>query len=106
MIQVSSRPPGDPVCCEMVDATMKMPDPIIEPTTIIVPSNKPMARTKPCSLAALPDEIAWVLSAICRFLMIFPADIVFRRPPCGSRPPTLPNTDALVLPGRAREEYH
>ncbi len=33
---------------------MKMPDPIIEPTTIIVPSNKPMARTKPGSDFAPP----------------------------------------------------
>ena len=47
MIQVSSKPPAEPVWRVMSDATMKMPEPIIEPTTIMVPSKRPMARTKP-----------------------------------------------------------
>src|SRR6059058_1160662 len=64
--QVRRSPPAEPVWREISAATMKMPEPIIDPTTIIVPSNKPMARTKPCSLAALA-EIAWVLSAIRHF---------------------------------------
>src|SRR5712664_4046672 len=64
--QVSNKPPGDPVCCAMSQATMKMPDPIIEPTTIIVPSNKPMARTKPCSDFALVSARGCVVSAIRR----------------------------------------
>jgi hypothetical protein len=39
----------------MSAATMKIPEPIIDPTTIIVPSNNPIARTNPggdCDLAA------------------------------------------------------
>ena len=45
---------------------MKIPDPIIEPTTIIVPSNKPMARTKPGSDFALVSARGCVVSAIRR----------------------------------------
>src|SRR5580704_8287268 len=40
-IHVSSSPPADPVCRAMSAATMKIPDPIIEPTTIIVASYSP-----------------------------------------------------------------
>src|SRR6266446_1826392 len=58
--QVSNKPPGDPVCCAMSEATMKMPDPIIEP------SNKPMARTKPGSDFALVSARGCVVSAIRR----------------------------------------
>src|SRR5437899_12637962 len=65
-IQVNSSPPAEPVCREISAATMKMPDPIIEPTTIIVPSNKPMARTKPCSDFALVSARGCVVSAIRR----------------------------------------
>jgi hypothetical protein len=36
----------------MSAATMNMPEPIIDPTTIIVPSNSPMARTNPGSFIA------------------------------------------------------
>src|SRR5215472_12211609 len=63
-IHVISNPPGDPVSREISAATMKIPEPIIEPTTIIVPSNKPMARTKPRSLAALVDAMVCVVSLI------------------------------------------
>src|SRR5215469_16325775 len=57
-IQVRSKPQAEPVCCEMSEATMKMPDPIIEP------SNKPMARTNPCSPGAVDAAIACVVSLI------------------------------------------
>src|SRR5579885_402560 len=52
-IQVSSKPAGEPISRVISAATMKMPDPIIEPTTIIVPSKSPMARTKPASCFAV-----------------------------------------------------
>src|SRR6266481_4590548 len=63
-IQVSSSPPAEPVCRDISAATMKMPDPIIEPTTIIVPSNNPIARTKPGSDLALVSARGCVVSAI------------------------------------------
>src|SRR5262249_44832095 len=63
-IQVSSKPPAEPVWRAMSAATMKMPEPIMEPTTIIVPSNKPMAFTNSCSLLPACVEIALVASAI------------------------------------------
>src|SRR2546421_6761703 len=65
-IQVSRRPAGEPVCREISAATMKMPEPIIEPTTIIVPSNNPMARTKPGSDFALVSARGCVVSTIRR----------------------------------------
>ncbi len=47
MSQAASSPPVEPVRRAMSAETMKMPEPIIEPTTIIVESNKPSPRTKP-----------------------------------------------------------
>src|ERR1700719_3526984 len=64
MIQANSNPPGDPVCREISAATIKIPDPIIDPTTIIVPSNNPMARTNPPSLRAALDDVAGLISAL------------------------------------------
>src|SRR5262245_29014951 len=49
-------PAGEPVWRLISAATMKMPEPIIEPTTIMVPSKRPMARTKPCSEAGTACE--------------------------------------------------
>ncbi len=57
MSQAVSNPPADPVCLAISAATIKIPDPIIDPTTIIVPSNSPMARTNPPSLRATRDEV-------------------------------------------------
>src|SRR6202051_388274 len=64
MIHAKSSPPADPVCLEISAATMKMPDPIMDPTTIIVPSNNPMARTNPPSLRATLDAVAGLISAL------------------------------------------
>src|SRR5882724_1171753 len=63
-IHVSSNPPAEPVCRVMSAATIKMPEPIIEPTTIIVPSNKPMARTNPASLLMASSRTGIAVSAI------------------------------------------
>src|SRR5260370_8657264 len=53
----------------MSAATMKMPEPIIDPTTIIVPSKRPMARTKPAScFVATGSWTVCVVSAILGFL--------------------------------------
>src|SRR5579863_4692851 len=47
IIQAASSPPVDPASRAMSAETMKMPEPIIEPTTIVVESNKPSPRTNP-----------------------------------------------------------
>src|SRR5712692_3410773 len=49
MTQAMSRPPAVPVCRAMSAETMKMPEPIIEPTTIIVASSRPSPFTSPLS---------------------------------------------------------
>ena len=41
MSQTRSSQPGEPTVRAMSAVTMKMPEPIIEPTTIIVASNRP-----------------------------------------------------------------
>src|SRR4029077_3790779 len=64
MIHANNRPPEEPVCRVMSAATMKIPDPIIDPTTIIVPSNNPMERTNPPSLRAPLDAVACLISAL------------------------------------------
>src|SRR5262249_14355679 len=46
MIQTTSSHPGLPTCLEISAETIKMPDPIIAPATIIVESNRPSPRTK------------------------------------------------------------
>src|SRR5260370_28496265 len=67
--QVSSSPTAEPVCRVMSAATMKMPEPIIDPTTIIVPSKRPMARTKPVScFVATGSWMVCVVSAIFGYL--------------------------------------
>src|ERR1700688_1259427 len=57
MIHAKSNPPADPVCLEISAATIKIPEPIMDPTTIIVPSNNPMARTKPPSRRDTLDAV-------------------------------------------------
>src|ERR1019366_10122613 len=47
MTQAASSPPVEPVCRAMSADTMKMPEPIIDPATIMVESNRPRPRTKP-----------------------------------------------------------
>ena len=47
MTHAASKPPVDPALRAMSAETMKMPEPIIDPTTIVVESNKPKPRTKP-----------------------------------------------------------
>ena len=42
MSQTTSSQPADPVCRAMSAETMKMPEPIIAPATIMVESNRPM----------------------------------------------------------------
>src|SRR5947209_13560746 len=51
MTQAIKSAPLEPVCRAMSAETIKMPDPIIEPTTIIVESKRPSPRIKPDSLA-------------------------------------------------------
>src|SRR5579863_6077110 len=44
--QTKISQPALPVNCVMVELTMKIPDPIIDPATIIVPSSKPSVGLK------------------------------------------------------------
>src|ERR1700733_15087313 len=58
MIQASSRPPVDPESRAISAETMKMPEPIIEPTTMVVESNRPRPRTKPEDCASAGSAVA------------------------------------------------
>src|SRR5882724_5521179 len=66
MIQAANSPPADPVFRPMSAETMKIPDPIIDPTTIVVESNKLSARTKPA------DSVSPVIEAA---IGVFTSDI-------------------------------
>src|SRR5438874_170421 len=44
-IQTTSNHPGDPTWRAMIDETMKIPEPIIDPATSMVESNKPSPLT-------------------------------------------------------------
>ena len=46
MAQAASNHPGEPTIVIDLAETMKMPEPIIDPTTIIVASIRPRPRTK------------------------------------------------------------
>src|SRR5437867_2907738 len=52
MTQVRMRPPAEPTCRAMSAETMKMPDPIIDPATIIVESSSPSSRRNPVDLSS------------------------------------------------------
>src|ERR1700676_257914 len=54
----ASNPPVDPALRAMSAETMKMPEPIIDPTTIVVESNKPSPRTKPEESASAGSAVA------------------------------------------------
>src|SRR4028118_118565 len=61
MIQTTSSQPGEPTCRAMIEETIKMPEPIIDPATIIVESSKPRPRTNPvrvCSVGVTSSAIA------------------------------------------------
>src|SRR5437762_7940496 len=60
-----SNHPGDPTWRAMIDETMKIPEPIIEPATSIVESNNPSPLTSFCSatgasVTALAIGIPWI----------------------------------------------
>ena len=42
--QIASNHPAEPTCLTISALTIKIPEPIIEPTTNIVPSNNPNSR--------------------------------------------------------------
>src|SRR5437588_1703357 len=50
--QTTSNQPGAPTCRAMIDETIKIPEPIIDPATSMVESSKPSPRTNFCSVAA------------------------------------------------------
>jgi len=52
MTQVRMRPPADPTWRAMSAETMKMPDPIIDPATIIVESTRPSSLRNPVDLSS------------------------------------------------------
>src|ERR1700730_9327617 len=45
MTQSTNNHPGEPTCRPMIEETMKIPEPIIDPATSIVESSKPSPRT-------------------------------------------------------------
>ena len=47
MTQAARSPPVEPMWRAISAETMNMPEPIIDPTTIIVESNRPSPRTNP-----------------------------------------------------------
>src|SRR5437879_750397 len=57
MTQAIRSPPAEPVCRAMSAETIKIPDPIIEPTTIMVESKRPSPRIKPDSVAMGSGEV-------------------------------------------------
>ena len=50
--QATSSHAGDPTSRLIAAETIKMPDPIMEPATIMVESNSPSPRTKPVALSS------------------------------------------------------
>jgi hypothetical protein len=50
-IHTTSSHPGEPTCLAMIDETMKIPEPIIEPATSMVESSKPSPLTNFWSVA-------------------------------------------------------
>ena len=49
--QTTSNQPGEPTCRAMIEETMKMPEPIIDPATSMVESSKPSPLTNLLSAA-------------------------------------------------------
>ena len=52
MVHATRSQPGDPTCRAISADTMKIPDPIIDPATIVVESRSPSPRTKPVVLSS------------------------------------------------------
>jgi len=70
-IQVKQQPAAEPVCREISAATIKMPEPIIEPTTIIVASYSPIAFTNWCS--PLPAAVLVGVALVASAMRLFPS---------------------------------
>src|SRR5216117_2990840 len=60
-IQTTSNQPGEPTCRAIIDETMKIPEPIIEPATSMVESSKPSPLTNfcPASGVSLIAVVIW-----------------------------------------------
>src|SRR5579872_899120 len=72
MTQAASRPPVDLVCRALPEKKMKIPEPIIDPTTIMVESNKPRPRTNP------DDSVSVMTSLTSRVFGSDIAPLLFR----------------------------
>src|SRR5262245_41484543 len=59
----TSSQPGEPTCRDISLETIKMPEPIIEPATIIVESSSPSPRTKPACLSSTPTATSDICSS-------------------------------------------
>src|SRR5579872_2400369 len=95
--QVVSRPPAEPVWRAISADTIKMPEPIIDPTTIMVESKRPSPRIKPCSLAIGSLEAAEVAAGI--FMLPAPGERLQRFRRC--RTPAAPERPPLEIDVRA-----
>ena len=67
--QTTSSQPGAPTCRAMIEETMKMPEPIIEPATIIVESSRPKPRMKPVRLSSTPSATSVASAIVLRVLL-------------------------------------
>ena len=56
--QATSSHPGLPIVRAISAETMKMPEPIIDPTTTIVESNRPRPRVNSVSSSVAADRVA------------------------------------------------
>src|SRR5487761_526107 len=95
--QVASRPPAEPVWRAISADTIKMPEPIIDPTTIMVESKRPRPRIKPCSLAIGAVEAA---EAAGDAFMLPASSRRFRTPAAHARPPQ--EIAGRAMPDRGR----
>src|ERR1700740_1027827 len=62
--QTTSSKPGLPTCRAMPAEKMKMPEPIIEPATIMLASGRPRLLTSPESTAGAATIGGWISSGM------------------------------------------
>src|SRR5438876_661238 len=63
MIQATNSQPGEPTCRDISAETRKMPEPIIEPATIVVESSSPRPRMNPVFLSSTAMAASAILSS-------------------------------------------
>src|SRR5438876_3645419 len=95
MTQVRMSPPAEPTWRAMSADTMKMPEPIIDPATIIVESSSPSPRMNPVDLSSTPTA-GWAIDLASR--------VVVARPEAGQSVTQTPGGAQPGGAGAGREE--